>query len=56
MVEENYFGECRLFIVGKAYGCGNVFLLKEGVHAKFEVNVSIRDVFRISRAVGRGSG
>jgi hypothetical protein len=35
MVEENYFVECRSFIVGKAYGCGNVFSSKEGVHAKF---------------------
>jgi hypothetical protein len=55
MVEEKYFSERRLFIVGKAYGSGNVFSSKEGIHTKLQVDIMVRKVFRVRRAVGRRS-
>jgi hypothetical protein len=56
MVEKNYFSECRSFVVGKAYGSGNVFSLKEGIHTKLQVNITVRKMFRVRRAAGRRSG
>jgi hypothetical protein len=52
MVEENYFGERRSFIVGKAYGGGNVFSSKEGIHTKLQIDIAVRNMFRVRRAVG----
>jgi hypothetical protein len=45
-----------VFVVGKLYGCGNVFSSREGVHAVFQINISMRDMFRRDRAVRRGHG
>jgi hypothetical protein len=52
MVEENYFSECRSFIVGKAYGGGNVFSSKEGIHTKLQIDIAVRNMFRVRRAAG----
>jgi hypothetical protein len=43
-----------VFIVGKSYGCGHVFLSREGIHAVFQINILVRNLFRRDRAARRG--
>jgi hypothetical protein len=56
VVEEYDFDEGGAFVVGKSYGCGNVFSSRESIHAVFEIDVLVRDVFRGNRAAGRRCG
>jgi hypothetical protein len=56
VVEKYDFDEGDTFIVSKSYGCGNVFSSGEGVHAIFQINISMRDMFRRDGAMRRGRG
>jgi hypothetical protein len=56
VVEEYDFDKGGAFVVGKSYGCGNVFLSREGIHAIFQINILMRDMFRRDGVVRRGRG
>jgi hypothetical protein len=56
VVKEYDSDEGGAFIVGKSYGCGNVFLSREGIHAIFQINILMRDMFRRDGVARRGCG
>jgi hypothetical protein len=54
IIEERYFCEGGPIVIGKVYcGC-NIFSQAESIHDVFEVDIAVREMFRVIGTMGRG--
>jgi hypothetical protein len=54
IIEERYFCEGGPIVISKVYGRCNVFSQTESIHDVFEVDIAVREMFRVIGTMGRG--